>query len=47
MMNADDADDITLLTNTPTQAKSQLHSLEQAAGCIGLHVNEEKAEYMF
>ena len=35
-----------LLTNTHTQAKSQLHSLEQAADGIGLHVNADKMEYM-
>ena len=35
-------DDIALLANTPTHAKSLLHSLEQAAGCIGLHMNADK-----
>ena len=40
------ADDIALLPNTLTQAKSLLHSLEQAAGDIVLHVNEDKTEYM-
>ena len=44
--NADYADDIVLLTNTPTQAKSLLHSLEQAVGGIGLHVNAGKMEYI-
>ena len=44
--DADYTDDITLLVNTPTQAKSLLHSLEQAAGGIGLHVNADKTEYM-
>ena len=33
-------------TDTPTQAKTLLHSLEQAAGGIGLHVNKNKTEYM-
>ena len=33
-------------TNTPTQAKTLLHSLEQAAAGIGLHVNAHKTEYM-
>ena len=28
------------------QAKSQLHSLEQVVGGIGLHVNADKTEYM-
>ena len=40
--DTDYADDIALLVNTPAQAKSLLHSLEQAAGGIGLHVNAEK-----
>ena len=39
-------DDISLLANTPTQAESLLHSLEQASGGIGLHVNAEKTEYI-
>ena len=34
---------IALLANTPTL----LHSLEQAAGSIGLHMNAEKTEYMY
>ena len=46
IMNADYADDIPLLANTPTQAESLLHSLERAAGGIGLYVNENKTEYM-
>ena len=45
--DSDYADDITLLANTPTQVESLLHSLEQLAGRIGLHVNEDKAEYMY
>ena len=44
--DTDYADDITLLANTPTQAKSLLHGLEKAAGCISLHVNSDKTEYM-
>ena len=32
---ADYADDITLMANTPAQAESLLHSLEQVAGGIG------------
>ena len=35
--NADDANDIALLANTSTQAKSQLHSLERAASSLGVH----------
>ena len=41
-----DADDIALLVNTPAQAKSLLHSLGQAAGSIGIHVNANKMQYM-
>ena len=44
--DADYADDIALLVNTPTQAKTQVHSLERAAAGIGLHVNAHKREYM-
>ena len=41
-----DADDIVLLANTPTQAEFLLHSLEQAAEGIGLHMNADKTEYI-
>ena len=44
--DADYADDIALLANTPNQAKILLHSLERAATSIGLHVNAHKTEYM-
>ena len=44
--DADYADDIAILANTPNQAKTLLHSLEQAATGIGLHVNAYKTEYM-
>ena len=44
--DADYLDDITLLANTPNQAETLLHSLEQAAAGIGLHVNAHKTEYM-
>ena len=43
---ADYADDIVHLANTPTQAESQLHSLEWAAAGIGFHVNADKKEYI-
>ena len=46
IMNTDYTDDIVLLANTPAQAKSLLHSLEQAAGSMELHVNADKTEYM-
>ena len=42
----DYADDIALLANTPAQAETLPHSLEQAAGGIGFHVNTDKTEYM-
>ena len=44
--DADYADDISLLANTPVQAETLLHSLERALGDIGLHVNADKTEYM-
>ena len=44
--DADYADDIAILANTPNQAETLLHSLERAAADIGLHVNEHKTEYI-
>ena len=44
--DVDYADNIALLANTPIQARSLLHSLEQAAGGIGPHVNADKMEYI-
>ena len=44
--DADYADDIVLLVNTPNQAETLLHSLERAVAVIGLHVNAHKTEYM-
>ena len=38
---------IVLLANTPTQARTLLYSLEQAAGSIDLYVNADKTEYTF
>ena len=35
-----------ILANTPNQAKTLLHSLEQATAGIGLHLNAHKTEYM-
>ena len=37
--DANYADDIAILANTPNQAETLLHSLEWAAAGIGLHVN--------
>ena len=44
--DADYADDLALLANTPNQAETLLHSLERVAAGIGLHVNANKTEYM-
>ena len=44
--DADYADDMALLANMPAWAESLLHSLEWAAGGIGLHVNVDKIEYL-
>ena len=44
--DADYADDIAILANTPDQAETLLHSLERAAASIGLHVNAHKTEYI-
>ena len=44
--DADYADDIAILANTPNQAETLLRSLEQAAAGIGLHFNVHKTEYM-
>ena len=43
--DADYADDITLLANTPAQAETLLHSQERAAAGLGLHINPHKTEY--
>ena len=44
--DADYADDIAILANTPNQAETLLHRLERAATGIGLYVNAHKTEYM-
>ena len=44
--DADYADDIAILANTPDQAETLLHSLERAAPNIGFYVNAHKTEYM-
>ena len=46
IMDADYADDLALLANSPTSAESLLHNLEWAAGSIGLHVNADNTEYI-
>ena len=45
--DADNADDIALLTNTPAQAETLLQSQEWAAAGIGLHINADKTEYLY
>ena len=42
--DADCTDDTVILSNTPAQAETLLHSLERAAAGIGLHVNAHKIE---
>ena len=44
--DADYADDIALLANTPAQAETLLHCLERGADGIGFHVNADKTKYM-
>ena len=44
--DADNADDIAILANTPAQAETLLHNLERAAAGIALYVNAHKTEYM-
>ena len=44
--DADYADDLMILANTPNQAETLLYSLERTATSIGLHVNAHKTEYM-
>ena len=44
--DADYADDIAILANTPAQAETLLLSLERVVGGIGLYVNAHKMEYM-
>ena len=44
--DADYANNIALLANTPAQADTLLHTLERAAGGIGPHVSADKTEYM-
>ena len=47
LTDADYADNIAILANTPNQAETLLHNLERAAAGIGLHVNAHKTEYMY
>ena len=45
-MDTDYTDDLVLLANTPTQAKSLLHSLVQAVSDFSHHVYADKTKYM-
>ena len=44
--DADYANDIVILANTPNQAETLLHSLEWATAGIHLHINAHKTEYI-
>ena len=44
--DADYANNMALLANTPAQADTLLQSLERAAAGIGLHISTHKTEYM-
>ena len=44
--DANYANDIELLANTPARAETLLHGLERGAPGIGLHVNAHKTEFM-
>ena len=47
MTDADYGDDLTLLANTPAQAESFQHILEQAARGIGLSLNSNETVNVF
>ena len=47
MTDADYADHLELLSNTPVQSNSLQYSLEQAAGETGLYMNANKTEFMY
>ena len=44
--DADYADDIAIVANTPNQTETLLNRLERATVNIGFHVNAHKTEYM-
>ena len=46
MTDADNADDLILLTNPLTQDESLLQNLEWTVGEIDFYVNENKTDYM-
>ena len=45
--NSHYSDDPALLANTPAQAESFLHTLEQEVSGIGLYMNSDKTEFMY
>ena len=47
IMNANYTDNLALLTNTPDQDESLLHSLEQAARSTNLYINSNKKSSYF
>ena len=47
IIDADYADDIAILANTPKQAETLLHRLKRAVAGISLHVNAHKTDYIF
>ena len=46
MTNTDYSGDIALLANSPAQAESLLHTLEQATGGISLGINSNQTEFL-
>ena len=46
LTDTDFADDIALISSTIANAQSLLNSLESAANCVGLYLNESKTEYL-
>ena len=46
LTDADFADDIALISNSIENAQTLLNSLESAANCVGLYLNDSKTEYM-
>ena len=46
LTDADFADDIALISNCIENAQTLLNSLESAANCVGLYLNNSKTEYM-
>ena len=46
IIDANYPDDLALLSNTPAEAESFLHSLKRTTGGIGPHVNANKIDYM-